>query len=226
MTIKRRIGVPLLAALAVLGLLSKEQGITVLPLIMIYETLFGAQSKEVGWSAVDKTADKPLDKGGKAVATRIRLKLSAQFGNYQSLARAMLNSSYNGKLFTLLIAILFVRCRLLHDLPRFSRFDNPIDSLPSPFKQLNYLYIWLFNLHQFLYPYRLACDWSAESIQLITSASNLHTVLIILILVVASSLIYIIHQTVLLNNFKFLFVSSSLYYKLFEQPLQTEITNH
>lgn len=201
---------PLLFVFAVLGLLAKEQGVAVLPLFMVYEALFGDQSEELlAAKQSDKSTDKPFDKSRKStgLVALLKLKLSTQFGGYHRLIRATFASSYNGKLFTALICILFVRCRLLHDLPKFSRFDNPIDSLPSPFKQLNYLFIWLFNMHQFLNPTRLACDWSAQSIQLITSASNLVT----LTLISASGLIYIVHQAVLLNNFKFLFVSSSLF---------------
>lgn len=209
LTIRRCIGAPLLFVFAVLGVLSKEQGVTVLPLMVVYETLFGGPSDDPSGKAAkhpDRSSDKSYDKPGKnsTVVSLIKLKLAAQFGGYQRLIRAMLKSPHNAKLFTMLACILFVRCRLLHDLPKFSRFDNPIDSLPAPFKQLNYLYIWLFNLHQFLNPYRLACDWSAQSIQLITSASNLVT----LLLITTAGLLYAIHQTVLLNNFKLLFVSS------------------
>lgn len=196
-----KISLMLLFILTLFALLSKEQGITILPLMIMYETFYQiTNDKKNEIKCNDKLKDKS------SLNKKFKYFLSSQFINYFNLIKKMLNSTYNCKLFTMFICILFFRCRLLHnDLPKFSRFDNPIESTFTwPFKQINYLYIWLFNLYKFLNPSKLACDWSAQSIQLITSASNYITFLMI----VTSILIYIIHQTVRSNNFKLLWVSS------------------
>lgn len=183
----------MLFVLTIFGLLSKEQAITVLPLIVIYETLFNNE---------DICRSKNNDKSDR-LKSKNKHTISKQFANYSNLIKCTFSSTFNCKVLTMFVCILFVRCCLIHDLPKFSRFDNPLNSLTGSSRIINLIYIWLFNLYKFINPYSLACDWSAQSIQLVNSVSYSIVVTITFAFILAY-----IHRAIVLNNLKLLFVSN------------------
>ncbi|XP_074597816.1 protein O-mannosyl-transferase TMTC3-like [Brevipalpus obovatus] len=94
----------------------------------------------------------------------------------------------------LLITYFRIAIIIRSQLPSFSRLDNPLQTLDTPYYQLNLIYFWLINCWLLIYPMNLACDWSASSIQLITSIDDdLHNLFLICLSIII--LVAFIHRS-------------------------------
>lgn len=68
------------------------------------------------------------------------------------------------------IGLLLLRLRLMGaTLPVFTRFDNPAAASSAPTKQLTFAYLASFNLWLLLAPCDLICDWTMNTVPLVTS---------------------------------------------------------
>lgn len=57
-----------------------------------------------------------------------------------------------------------------------SRHDNPLPTFAWPYRQLSLLVVWLLNIRQLIYPASLSCDWSASSVQLVSSLNDIRKI--------------------------------------------------
>lgn len=67
------------------------------------------------------------------------------------------------------MGLLTTRFAISGGTPSFHEFDNPARQLASPLRQINFVYLALFNVKLLLNPYCQSCDYSFESIPLIES---------------------------------------------------------
>ncbi|XP_055934586.1 protein O-mannosyl-transferase Tmtc3-like [Argiope bruennichi] len=141
--------------IAVLGLLCKEQALTVLAVCCIYEIVSPKNQRRV---------------------QGIRYLMLGRVSPW--LRDKLLRVSL---LMTAAVGALYFRCKIMGPkiLPTFSRFDNPAAASATPTRQLTYNYLLSVNAWLLLFPCNLCCDWTMSSIPLITSfwdARNLATV--------------------------------------------------
>ncbi|XP_071036207.1 protein O-mannosyl-transferase Tmtc3 [Parasteatoda tepidariorum] len=133
------------SALACVGLLCKEQALTVLIVCCIYEIVSPKNQRRVQsirYLMLGRVSPWLRDK-----VLRISLLLTAAFG------------------------ALYLRCRIMGPklLPTFSRFDNPAAISSTPTRQLTYNYLLSVNAWLLLFPLNLCCDWTMSTIPLVTS---------------------------------------------------------
>ncbi|XP_054720703.1 protein O-mannosyl-transferase Tmtc3-like [Uloborus diversus] len=129
--------------LAVLGLLCKEQGLTVLAICCIYELVSPKNQRKVQsirYLMLGRVSPWLRDR-----LLRISLLLTAAAG------------------------ALYFRCKIMGPklLPAFSRFDNPAAASPTPTRQLTYNYLLSVNAWLLLFPCNLCCDWAMSTIPLV-----------------------------------------------------------
>ncbi|GFS42322.1 protein O-mannosyl-transferase TMTC3 [Nephila pilipes] len=143
------------SVLAVLGLLCKEQALTVLAVCCIYEIMSPKNQRRVQgirYLMLGRVSPWLRDK-----LLRVSLLMTAALG------------------------ALYLRCKIMGPkiVPSFSRFDNPAAASATPVRQLTYNYLLSVNAWLLLFPCNLCCDWTMSSIPLITGfwdARNLATV--------------------------------------------------
>ncbi|XP_054714335.1 protein O-mannosyl-transferase TMTC3-like [Uloborus diversus] len=146
------------SVLAVLGLLCKEQALTVLAVCCIYEL------------ATPKNLSR------------------VQSIRHLMLGRGIVSPWWRDKILRLSILIviasilLYARWKIMGPhMPVFSRFDNPAAVSSSPTRQLTYNYLIAVNAWLLLFPCHLCCDWTMSTIPLISSiwdTRNLCTLLL------------------------------------------------
>lgn len=134
------------SCLAILGMLCKEQAITVLAVCCIYE-----------------------------LATSAKNPSRLQSFRYLLLGRGIVSPWMKDvflRIGLLILAAIFVisfRWKLMgSQLPVFNRFDNPAAVSPLVTKQLTYHYLLSLNAWLLLFPYYLCCDWSGSTVPLIS----------------------------------------------------------
>ncbi|KAG8201524.1 hypothetical protein JTE90_011199 [Oedothorax gibbosus] len=140
------------SVLAVLGLLCKEQALTVLAVCCIYELVTPKNQRRVQgmrYMILGRVSPWLKDK-----LLRISLLLMAAAGT------------------------LYLRCKIMGPriLPAFSRFDNPAAASPTPTRQLTYGYLWSVNAWLLLFPCNLCCDWTMSTVPLVSSFCDLRNV--------------------------------------------------
>lgn len=75
--------------------------------------------------------------------------------------------------------------------PVFSRFDNPASTAASPQRQLHYNYLLYWNSMLLLWPTRLCCDWTMNSIPLIEGWSDPRNIFTALFYVIFIALLFV-----------------------------------
>ncbi|KAG8199948.1 hypothetical protein JTE90_006195 [Oedothorax gibbosus] len=131
--------------LAILGLLCKEQGITVLVICCIYE-LFS-----------------PKISGRLLNNRHILDKSSSPTWRREKVLRIII-------LLSVFTASLYFRWKLMGKrMPVFNRFDNPAAVSQFPVRQLTYNYLLTVNMGLLLFPHYLCCDWTMSTIPLVSS---------------------------------------------------------
>ncbi|GBM61595.1 Transmembrane and TPR repeat-containing protein 3, partial [Araneus ventricosus] len=136
--------------LAVLGLLCKEQALTVLAVCCIYEFFLPKNPSRV-------QSIRHLMLGRGIVSPWLRDKVLRIF----LLAGAAL-------------VVLYLRWKGMGQrMPVFSRFDNPAAVASSPRRQLTYNYLLAVNAWLLLFPCHLCCDWTMSTIPLIEGIVDL-----------------------------------------------------
>lgn len=134
------------SCMAILGMLCKEQAITVLAVCCIYELAASAKNP----SRLQSFRYLLLGRGivtpwMKDVVLRIGLLISAA------------------------IFVISFRWKLMgSQLPVFNRFDNPAAVSPMVTRQLSHHYLLSVNAWLLLFPYYLCCDWSGSTVPLIS----------------------------------------------------------
>ena len=89
------------------------------------------------------------------------------------------------------IVLLIARIKMMGgSLPVFTRFDNPSAVAPSPTKQFTYSYLFGINAWLLLSPCDLCCDWTMNTIPLISSIYDPRNILTILTFIITVALIY------------------------------------
>ena len=89
------------------------------------------------------------------------------------------------------IVLLIARIKMMGgSLPVFTRFDNPSAAAPSPTKQFTYSYLFGINAWLLLSPCDLCCDWTMNTIPLISSIYDPRNILTILTFLITVALIY------------------------------------
>lgn len=147
------------ATLAMVAMLCKEQGITVIAVCCIYELAslapcWSSSAWTTTWLASKDAFFRVIILGSSAIAA--------------VLMRLRLNGPH---------------------LPAFSRFDNPASVAPAPARQLTYNYLAALNAWLLVFPCDLCCDWTMGTVPLVTSLTdprNLATVAVYLFLAVAT----------------------------------------
>ena len=139
------------------AMLCKEQGITVLAILVIYEVFL-----------VQKMMSSP------SLLQFWRKKISWAF------SLRLLTVICTG---ALLLSLRFLI--MGHTLPVFTNFDNPASYAQAPAKQLTYAYLLAVNAWLLLAPAQLLCDWTMGTVPLVLTLAdprNLATLVLIVIL--------------------------------------------
>ncbi|GIY13968.1 protein O-mannosyl-transferase TMTC3 [Caerostris darwini] len=147
---------------AVIGLLCKEQAITVLAVCCVYELFTPKSSNRV------------------------------QSIRHLILSRGLISPWWKDKFLRLAILAsvatfsLHLRWKVIGGrLPVFNRFDNPAAVSDFPTRQLTYNYLLAVNTWLLLFPYYLCCDWTMSTIPLVSSlwdSRNIATIAVYLAL--------------------------------------------
>lgn len=67
-----------------------------------------------------------------------------------------------------LVTICYGRTWIMnHQLPAFSRFDNPLPELSWRHFVIALMQVWSLHVRQLIYPRWLSCDWSAQSVDIL-----------------------------------------------------------
>ena len=153
------------AALTLLAMLSKEQGITVLAVCAVHEVM---------------------------VAQRLGLRDWLLFGEAAVAGKSSLPDRIKASCHRLLLlgltglALMLARLHIMGaTLPVFTRFDNPAAVAPAPVKQMTQHYLVSLNWMLLLAPADLCCDWTMSSVPLVSCISdprNLATISLYLLL--------------------------------------------
>ncbi|XP_035216740.1 protein O-mannosyl-transferase TMTC3-like [Stegodyphus dumicola] len=130
------------SVLAMLGLLCKEQAVTVLVVCCIYEWIVPKIPGRVQSMVLGRNSVSPWWKD-KALRSLILLGV--------------------------FISAVYFRWRIMGTrMPIFSRFDNPAAVSSTPTRQMTYNYLLAVNAWLLLFPCHLCCDWTMSTIPLIT----------------------------------------------------------
>ncbi|GFR19311.1 protein O-mannosyl-transferase TMTC3, partial [Trichonephila clavata] len=160
--------------LAVLGLLCKEQAITVLAVCCIYE-LFSPKSS----NRVQSIRHLILSRGAVTPWWKDKLLRLAILTSVAALS-------------------LYLRWKMIGGrLPVFNRFDNPAAVSDSPTRQLTYNYLLAVNAWLLLFPHYLCCDWTMSTIPLVTNLWDIRNFATVAIYI---SLFYILKAIVKLDD--------------------------
>ncbi len=140
-----------------LAMLSKEQGITVLGVCIVYELVIAQQLSLDDVASACRASSKQLHQWVAPCLQRVCV--LGGFG----------------------LALMLVRMRIMGDrLPVFTRFDNPAAAADAPAKQLTFNYLLSVNVWLLLNPCDLCCDWTMDTVPLVRSVTdwrNLCTIL-------------------------------------------------
>ncbi|GFQ99577.1 protein O-mannosyl-transferase TMTC3 [Trichonephila clavata] len=166
------------SVLAILGLLCKEQALTVLAVCCIYEIMSPKNQRRVQgirYLMLGRVSPWLRDK-----LLRVSLLTTAALG------------------------ALYLRCKIMGPkiVPAFSRFDNPAAASATPVRQLTYNYLLSVNAWLLLFPCNLCCDWTMSSIPLITGfwdARNLATVAFYAFILFAARTIFRLEEDARMN---------------------------
>lgn len=132
-----------------IAMLCKEQGITVVGVLGVYE-IFVAQKLRIGdlmqLTRTVLSGKGPLPSWAAEVVQRICVLAGAA------------------------LALLLARVQIMGaQLPVFTRFDNPASVAATPGRQLTYNYLLSVNAWLLLFPCDLCCDWTMGTIPLLSS---------------------------------------------------------
>lgn len=147
------------------AMLCKEQGITVLAIVIIYE-VFMVQKLDLNHvkSYYYTNNNKSLSTWMKFIPCLSRICIAICTG----------------------ISLLIFRILIMgHTLPVFTNFDNPASYAETPAKQLTWAYLLPVNAWLLLAPAQLLCDWTMGTVPLVTTLAdprNLATLLLFVIL--------------------------------------------
>lgn len=154
-------GLMWISLLVTLSMMCKEQGITVIALCALHEVFV-----EQKLSHTDLVVFSQIFAGGK-VGLPPWVKLSAQRLSILVLAG---------------ICLMIGRLKIMgSQLPVFTKFDNPAAVAETPTRQLTHNYLLTVNSWLLLAPADLCCDWTMNTVPLVTSVSdprNLATILL------------------------------------------------
>eukprot|EP00095_Tigriopus_kingsejongensis_P012150 snap_masked-scaffold954_size76946-processed-gene-0.15 protein:Tk12150 transcript:snap_masked-scaffold954_size76946-processed-gene-0.15-mRNA-1 annotation:"transmembrane and tpr repeat-containing protein cg4050-like" len=137
-------------ALVALGMLCKEQGITVLGVCVVYELCYVQE-----------------------VVTRApSSRLSANFRHWVAnmtrwSAQTKAACQRMGVLTLCAVGLMLVRLRIMVHLPQFYTYDNPAAAASTPSRQMTYGYLFSVNTWLLLNPSDLCCDWTMGTLPLV-----------------------------------------------------------
>lgn len=133
-------------------MLSKEQGITVIAVCIVYELFFAHKMTPCDWLRTLKCRDSSSS--------------PLPVGFFASFQRVCVLSTTG-------LLLLLGRMRIMGaQLPMFTRFDNPAAAASFPVKQLSYNYLLSVNSWLLLNPHNLCCDWTMNTVPLVESLTD------------------------------------------------------
>ena len=129
-----------------LAMLSKEQGITVIAVCVVHD-VFVAQCLSL------RDLASMLNTAGKIGAP--------------SWVKRSVILLFAG------LALMMIRLRVMgSQLPVFTKYDNPAAAAPSPSRQLTFNYLLSVNSLLLMLPSNLCCDWTMNTVPLVTSLAD------------------------------------------------------
>ena len=145
-----------------LAMLSKEQGITVIAVCVVQEVCLTQCLTPRDLISLVSSSGKMGQPGPPAWVKRLVMLVLAG------------------------VALMVIRLRIMgSQLPVFTKYDNPAAAAPSPGRQLTFSYLLSVNWMLLLSPTNLCCDWTMNTVPLVTSLAdprNLSTILTISLL--------------------------------------------
>ena len=157
-------GMMMVCLMIALAMLSKEQGITVIAVCALHEVFVAQCLSPRDLFIMVTTANKI---GPPAWVKRLVLLAMAGVG------------------------LMFLRLRIMGaTLPVFTKYDNPAAAAPAPSRQLTFSYLVSVNWMLLLTPSSLCCDWTMNTIPLVTSLADPRNLATILTFTILAHLLY------------------------------------
>ncbi|XP_053214391.1 protein O-mannosyl-transferase Tmtc3-like, partial [Panonychus citri] len=176
--------------LTLIGTFCKEQASTTLIVCIFHESLFKYNLRSkilqntdrwVNWVKSNFNLRNITNSNGKQSNCKLSSSSSSMVPQSKSSCAFYANIFYFSMGFMTISCLRFAIMN--NKLPSFNRLDNPARILTSPYRQLNYAFIWSYNCWLLLYPVNLSCDWSSTSIQLIVSLIDPKNILTLLLFI-------------------------------------------